>query len=61
MLNFNFEVSMEIDVYCTCGAALTATTSAEADGSLVSVLAEPCQKCMEQADKRGYSRAQDES
>lgn len=53
------------EVYCSCGNGLCGQTVVRQRGGYVSVIVEPCEKCMAQAkedgDYEGYQRGKQEA
>ena len=51
------EISVEIEVYCSCGNGLCNQTSEGTKYNRPCFTVEPCEKCLESAHDKGYSRA----
>lgn len=53
------EISIDVEVWCSCGEGLCNQSSAEHRGR--GIVVEPCGKCLEIAKQEGYDEGYDET
>lgn len=49
------ELSVDFDVYCSCGAPLCDQTDVSQDRYGAKLTVEPCQKCLDEARDNGFN------
>ncbi len=52
------EISIDVEVWCSCGEGLCSQSSAEYRGR--GIVVEPCEKCLEVARTGGYDEGYEE-
>ena len=53
----SFKVDVDFEVYCSCGAGLCQQAEGDTDrNGKHKVTVEPCKKCLDAAEDKGYDR-----